>query len=192
MVKIRNRNDYKCVLGMQFLLLPENQHEVVLLAEMARDLGVEYLVIKPYSQHMFSKTKRYKSIEYSDYLHLEEKLSSFNTKDFNVIFRLNAMKKWDSGGRVYSNCFALPFWSHIDAGGGVWGCSAYLSDERFFYGNINKNSFKEIWEGEKRRKSLHWVENELDTCQCRVNCRMDEANSYLWELKNLPGHVNFV
>ena len=74
----------------------------------------------------------------------------------------------------------------------MWGCSAYLGDERFLYGNINESSFKEIWGGEKRKKSLEWVENKLDAGQCRVNCRMDEINRYLWDLKNPPEHVNFI
>ncbi len=55
-----------------------------------------------------------------------------------------------------------------------------------------RNTFKEIWEGEKRVLSIKWVERELDINQCRVNCRMDEINRYLWDLKNHPEHVNFI
>ena len=102
------------------------------------------------------------------------------------------MKKWDSNTKNYNQCFSLPFWSYMDSGGNLWGCSAYLGDERFLYGNIYENSFKEIWEGEKRIRSLEWVEKELDVKQCRVNCRMDEINRYLWELKYSPEHINFI
>ena len=102
------------------------------------------------------------------------------------------MKKWDERKRNYRHCLALPFWSYIDAGGTVWGCSIYLNDENFSYGNIYKNSFREIWEGDKRKNSVRWAEEELDTSRCRVNCRMDEVNRYLWELKHLPEHVNFI
>jgi len=105
---------------------------------------------------------------------------------------MNTMNKWDERGRKYENCLALPFWSYIDAGGNVWGCSAYLGDERFLYGNIYENSFQEIWEGEKRAESLEWAESQLDTDQCRVNCRMDEINRYLWEMRHPPAHVNFI
>jgi len=88
--------------------------------------------------------------------------------------------------------FSAPSCPNIDAGGNVWGCSAYLGDERFLYGNIYENSFQEIWEGEKRAESLEWAEKELDTDQCRVNCRMDEINRYLWEMRHPPAHVNFI
>ena len=190
--KINDKNGYKCVLGMQILLLPENSHEVLDLAKLARDIGMSYLVIKPYSQHTQSKTNLYKEIKYEDYMHLEDKLREFNNDHFSVIFRVNSMKKWDEGKRNYERCFALPFWSYIDSGGNVWGCSVYLGDQRFLYGNIYKNSFKEIWEGQERKKSLRWVEEDLDVSHCRVNCRMDEINRYLWELKDPPDHVNFI
>jgi len=191
-IKIRRENNYDCTIGMQLLLLPENQHEVVTLAKLARDIGLDYLVVKPYSQHPQSKTTKYNDIKYSDYEHLSEELKQLNTHDFQVIFRLQTMKKWDEGQKPYTRCLALPFWSYIDAGGGVWGCSVYLNDDRFLYGNINEQTFQKIWEGEQRKKSLRWVEEELDVSVCRVNCRMDDINRYLWDLKHPIPHVNFI
>lgn len=190
--KIKNDKDYKCVLGMQLILLPENQHEVPLLAKLAKEIGMDYLVIKPYSQHPQSKTTRYSTIKYSDLDYLSEELKEINSDDFSVVFRSNAINKWDRKLRSYQRCLALPFWSYIDGFGNVWGCSVYIGDERFCYGNIYKNSFKEIWEDRTRQKSLQWVEDNLDASQCRVNCRMDEINKYLWELKNPANHVNFI
>ena len=190
--KIRQKNGYKCTLGMQILLIPENKDEVVSLANLARDIGMDYLVVKPYSQHPMSKTSKYKDVKYGEYLDLADRLAGIMANDFNVIFRANTMSKWDKSEKKYDHCLALPFWSYIDSGGNVWGCSVYLGDERFLYGNIYENTFKEIWEGEKRMKSLKWVEEELDAGKCRINCRMDEINKYLWDMKNPPEHVNFI
>jgi len=191
-VRVKRDNNYKCTLGMQLLLLPENKEEVILLAEIAKGIGMNYFVVKPYSQHPLSKTQKYKEIKYSEYMDLSEKLSKMGSKDFTVIFRLNTMKKWDEHYKGYDRCFALPFWAYLDSGGNVWGCSVYLGNDKFNYGNIYESSFKGIWEGERRKESLQWVENELDAGQCRVNCRMDEINRYLCRLKNPPEHVNFI
>jgi hypothetical protein len=59
-------------------------------------------------------------------------------------------------------------------------------------GNIYKNTFKQIWESEKHKKLLRFANEKLDSGKCRVNCRMDEVNRYLWELKHPPAHVNFI
>lgn len=191
-VRLRKKKGYKCSLGMQILLLPENKREIVGLAKTARDIGLDYLVVKPYSQHPFSKTTRYKNIRYSKYFKLAEQAEACNTDKFNVIFRLHTMKKWDQSLRNYKHCYALPFWSHIDAGGNAWGCSAYLGKMDFSYGNIYQNTFKEIWESVRRKKLVESVEKNLCIENCRINCRMDEINRYLWELKNPAEHVNFI
>ncbi|MBI3793709.1 MAG: radical SAM protein [Nitrospinae bacterium] len=190
--KVRDEKGYRCTLGMQMILLPENHAEAVTLARVASDAGMDYLVIKPYSQMPNSITHQYENVKYTDYMYLGPELEKLNTPDFRVIFRSNAMQKWDEGSRNYKKCHALPFWSYIDAGGFVWGCAEFLLDERFKYGNINDNTFKEIWEGEARMKSLKWVHEELDLCECRLNCRMDAVNRYIWDLKNPIDHVNFI
>ena len=190
--KIKHGKGYRCTLGMQLLLLPENWREARPLAELARDIGMDYLVIKPYSQHPQSKTEKYKNIRYADYSHLADALAEYNDERFSLIFRINSMRKWDDGRPGYERCLALPFWAYLDSGGNIWGCSVYLGDEKFYYGNIYQNCFREIWEGEKRLSSLAWVQRELDACRCRVNCRMDEINRYLWELRNPGEHVNFI
>jgi len=190
--RVKEDTKSSCVLGMQAVLLPENSGEMTTLARIARDLGLDYLVVKPYSQHPQSETERYRDVTYEDPQRLADELASLNTGEFSVIFRLNALQKAAEGRHPYTRCLALPFWSYIDAGGNVWGCSVYLGDERFLYGNITTETFKQIWEGERRAASLKWVCNDLDASGCRVNCRMDEANRYLWDLRTPPRHVNFI
>jgi GTP 3',8-cyclase len=190
--QVKKDKGYSCTLGMQLLLLPDNYHEAVALAKLAREIGMNYLVIKPYSQHPQSKTKKYNAIKYNHYEYLRDELKEFEDDDFSVIFRINTMRKWDRADKLYCRCLALPFWSYIDAGGNVWGCLEYLGDKKFLYGNIYEQTFKEIWQGEKRSKSLNWVKEKMDTSKCRVNCHMDEINKYLWELKSPPEHVNFI
>ncbi len=191
-VAYRQENRLNCTLGAQALLLPENESEIELLAQTMKDIGMDYLVVKPYSHHPQSLTQKYKDITYSKYEYMAKHLEKYNAKHFSVIFRLNTMQNWDNSTKAYQRCLGLPFWSYIDAGSNVWGCSMYLNDERFLYGNIAEQSFQTIWEGEQRKHSLAFVEQNLDVSGCRINCRMDNVNAYLWELRHPNDHVNFI
>lgn len=193
-VRFKRENKIDCTIGAQTLLLPENAHEIELLATICRDeIGLDYLVVKPYSQHMFSDTHIYENINYEPSLALEEKLNSYSTNEFSIVFRSNTMRKHIASDR-YEKCYATPFvWGYIMADGSVYGCSAYLLDSKFEYGNIKQSSFKEIWQSEKRKAGFLYVKDELDIKNCRKNCRMDEVNRYLDNLiNNKINHVNFI
>lgn len=192
-VEVRSKLRAACSLGAQMLLLPENLESAVELAQRCKDAGLDYLVIKPYSQHLMSVTRQYEGIDYTPHLHLADQLEKLNGDGFHVVFRRHTMEKLADPDRHYAKCMATPhFWAYIMAHGDVYGCSAYLLDDRFLYGNILRETFEEIWTGERRQKNQAFVEQELDISECRKNCRMDEVNRYLWELKHPAPHVNFI
>lgn len=184
----------ECTLGAQTLLLPENVHEMHELARLCRDeIGLDYLVIKPYSQHLFSQTHQYDGFDYKSLMGMATELEAHCTDSFNLIFRGYAMRKYMANER-YTKCHSTPFvWAYVMADGSVYGCSAYLLDSRFDYGNLQQESFRNIWEGEKRRANFEYVRHEMDIKDCRKNCRMDEVNRYLHSLeeKTVP-HLNFI
>ncbi len=193
MSKIKKENGYKCTVGSQMLLLPENKDSTLSLARKMKDAGVDYLVIKPYTQSLYGTSRVYEGLTYENMMYLETELKKIETENFKIIFRANTMKKLEEESQPYKKCYSTPyFWSYIMADGSVYGCSAYLQNDKFNYGNINNQTFQEIWEGNKRKQGITFIENNLDISMCRKNCRMDEVNRYLWNLKNPTSHVNFI
>jgi wyosine [tRNA(Phe)-imidazoG37] synthetase (radical SAM superfamily) len=190
--RLRAKNGWDCALGLQILLLPEVAPEITDLARMCRDIGLDYIVVKPYSQSLKSSNRAYEKISYGEYGYLAQELAGLNTDSFKTFFRSGAMRKWDEKTRPYDRCLALPFWAYIDSAANVWGCFNHIGDDRFFYGSLYEKPFAEIWLGDERRAKLKWAENHLDVSSCRVGCRMDEINRYLWELKHPGKHVNFI
>jgi cyclic pyranopterin phosphate synthase len=193
--RYRLENGINCAIGLQTLLLPENVDTIPELCEHAIDLGADYIVIKPYSQHKYSDTVIYKDIDYSQYLDLGDKLKCYNSESFNVIFRINTIKNWMSqNDQRYCKCLATPStWAYWMANGDVYSCSAYLLDDRFKLGNINEASFDDVWVSDRRMDHLDFVLDELDISECRVNCRMDQVNRYLDNIYTKDvAHLNFI
>jgi cyclic pyranopterin phosphate synthase len=86
-VAAKRERGLSCTIGAQTLLLPENAHEMTALAKLCRDeIGLDYLVVKPYSQHLFSETHQYEGVDYAPYLALAEELEQFNSEGFNLVF----------------------------------------------------------------------------------------------------------
>lgn len=192
-VALKKEKGYMCTIGAQILLVSDNYHTVEQLVKTSKDVGLDYVVIKPYSQHLSSHTQKYKDIDYSKLLFLHDVVQQYNTKTFKVIFRIRTMSKLIEHVDRYIQCCSVPFfWAYITAAGDVYGCSAYLANDMFNYGNIHTNTFQEIWEGKKRKKGYEYMKDMLDIKDCRINCRMDEVNRYLWELKHPHEHVNFI
>jgi len=190
-VEYKKKHNIKCDLGLQSLLLPENVHEMEDLALLCKHIGLDYFVVKPYSQHNFSETHVYENIDYKNYD--VKNLESYSDENFNVIVRSETMQNLQEE-TSYKKCLSTPMlWAYMMATGDIYSCSAYLLDDRFNLGNINTQTFKEIWEGDKRKENFEYVTNELNISECRKNCRMNACNKYLDEIKNKKIlNVNFI
>jgi wyosine [tRNA(Phe)-imidazoG37] synthetase (radical SAM superfamily) len=182
----------KCntTIGVQLLLIPQNFDEVTTLASKLKEVGVDYFTVKPYSQHPSSNNKIGVDYSIEKVLELEDDLNKISNKNFKVMFRHEAIKK-RSEKRHYTKCWGCSFWAYIDSYLNLWSCSAHLGDNRFLLGNLEDNTFKEIWHGQKRKDFLEFI-NTMDVDGCREICRLDAINEYLENLKNPGSHVNFI
>ena len=191
LVAMRNTTGSKTTIGVQCVVLPENVYEMRELAALCSEAGVDYLVLKPYSQGTFSLTKQYEGTDYAAMRTYLEGVKDYNTKTFKVIYRSNAMQQEISGKHGFTKCNATPFfWCYTKGDGDVFTCSAHLMDDRFCIGNINTQSFQEIWEGECRRKQWELMKT-FDIKKCRLSCRMAQPNKYLQDFERVQ-HISFI
>ena len=180
-----------CTIGVQCVVLPENAYDMGALAKLCIEAGVDYLVLKPYSQATFMLSHTYENIDYTAMREYLQSVVALSTKTFKVIYRGNAINEEISKQHSYDKCRATPTaWVYTMADGRVFTCSAHLLDDRFCIGNLNDSTFAEIWEGEKRRENWEMMQS-FDIKQCRLNCRMNSSNKYLHQLTH-QAHVNFI
>ena len=192
-VEFKKTNGLACTIGVQILMLPENMAEVTLLGRICRDeIGADYLVVKPYSQHIFSHTTRYKDMRHSGLDELKAECAALSTPEFSCIIRSRAISRSDQH-KSYTRCLSTPFfWGYVMADHSVYSCSCYLGDPHFNIGNLKEDSFLEVWTSDARKKNWEMLKNEHDIGGCRLNCRMDAINQYLWTLLHPGPHANFI
>ena len=188
-VKVKREQKLRTTLGVQLLLLPDNAKEIVQMGRRLREIGVDYFTIKPFSQH--PQSQNILQVDYQAMMELEKEIKELQTENYKIYFRAHSMQKLECK-RGYKNCWALPFMVYIDAKGNLWPCIVFMGRDELKYGNLNEESFVEIWEGSHRKEIVdYFMHMDLEQ-NCRELCRLDEMNRYLNELKFPGGHVNFI
>jgi GTP 3',8-cyclase len=192
-VKIKRDRHLGVALGVQFLVLRDNIADVENAIRLFSRVGVDYLVLKPFSLHPQMLKKMdvlYTEEEINDLQALVDRYTGTSTMD--IVFRKGTMMRYVQDGKEYRHCLALPFWGYISSNGDFYTCSVYIGDEQFRTGNIYLNTVEEILFGEKRRASIGYAAEELLIEECRKNCRMARVNEFLELLGKKPEHVNFI
>jgi MoaA/NifB/PqqE/SkfB family radical SAM enzyme len=161
-----------CVIGMQMVLFKENEDEVAELARIARDIGVDWLAIKPFSLHPFQDGSLVHMGDINKVLGIPDITVRRDT--FNRVFK----------ERDYPICYGVNFISNVDCYGNVTICNTLTRKDEYTLGNVYLEPFSKIWE--RHPKSF-----DIKECKREV-CRMDKQNLYLWQLKNPPPHINFI
>jgi len=187
-VEYRNQNNLKTTIGTQCLIIPQALESIENLAERLKQIGVDYLILKPYSKHPQSVNEFI--INPEEYNQLEEKLKKFHSEDFKIIFRKATIERMDTE-RDYHECHGTSFMALIDAQGNIIPCNLFYNNQDFTYGNLNKQSFSEIWESSKRKQVLERLKRR-GISKCRNGCRLDLTNKFLKKLKNPHPHDNFI
>ncbi len=188
-VAVKRADNLKTTLGAQLLLLPENKSEVVQLAKTMREIGFDYFTVKPFSQHPQSKAQL--QVDYSEAEDIGAELKECETEDFKIYFRSRSIENLGME-KPYDKCCGVNFMAYMDASGRVFPCIVFMGKDEYIYGNINDNTFDEIWESERAGKIRNIFDESFIRKNCRKNCRLDEMNKYLCELRHPGYHVNFI
>lgn len=188
-VAVKRTQNLSVTLGAQMLLLEENKDEAVLLAKNLREIGIDYLAIKPFMQNPLAKHRR--QVDYSESSEIEREVRELETDSFTIHFRHNAIKNI-AQEKPYDVCYALPFMTRIDAKGDVFPCITFVGKPEFLYGNIYKSTFDEIWRSKRTKEVMNKFQGKFLHENCQKGCRLDEMNKYLHELKHPGAHVDFI
>jgi len=167
-----------CTIGLQMVLVPECFDQVIPLAQLGIELGVDYVQIKQFSDPGEGMTMHFDMNQYKTIRDLLEEAEKMSTPETEIIIKWKAMEdstnitmeqKWE-----FDRCIDLPFLFQISGNGKCYPCGYLFNHEDYCYGDLTKQSFKEIVTGERYWSVIEKISKmdlkDLCTGQCRHSC----------------------
>ena len=203
-VKIKKKKNLDVTIGLQMVFLPDFADQVIPLAKLGKEIGVDYTIFK----HCSDDEKGSLGVDYSKYqrcINVLKEAESYSDEKYLVAVKWS--KILSEGKRRYSRCYGPAFIMQFSGSGLVAPCGMLFNDKyaKYHIGNIAEKSFKEIWKSERYWDVLDLIASEKFDARtmCGTLCLQHKVNEFLWDLKHgnaklekpkgdPPMHVNFV
>ncbi|MFH0731395.1 MAG: radical SAM protein [Candidatus Omnitrophota bacterium] len=203
-VQIKKNLKLDVTIGLQMVFLPAFSDQVIPLAKLGRELGVDYTIFK----HCSDDEKGSLGVDYLKYEQCEgilKEAQKISSEGYEVAVKWS--KILSSGKRRYTRCYGPAFIMQFSGSGLVAPCGMLFNKRysKYHIGNITEKSFKEIWKSERYREVLRLIgSDEFDArCMCGTLCLQHKVNEFLWDLKHQdvcmdaplgrpPKHINFI
>lgn len=191
MVDAKRTRGYPCTIGLQMVVTKDNADDIVPLARLGRELGVDYLVIKScsdtYDGTLDAPREEYKALH--DTFREAERCAGNG-----YVVSIKWSKINNSGWKDYDVCYGTQFLMAISGNGNVFPCGHWFDvrTKEFLMGNVIQQSFSEIISSERYWEVQNRVQSVNVNRDCESNCRQHYINRFLSSIKNVPDHVNFI
>lgn len=204
MVRIKREKSLAVTIGLQMVLMPEYEDQILPLARLGQELRPDYLVIK----HCSDNEDGFLGVNYAAYQPLHDKLreaEALSDEDYQVTVKWSKIK--DEGKRGYQRCYGPPFLIQISGSGLVAPCGMLFNEQykKFHMGNIVTHRFKEIFQSDRYWEVMSYLASTDFNAQamCGTLCLQHKVNEYLDAYKKgrieigtpagaVPRHLNFI
>ncbi len=204
MVEVKKRDNLDVTIGMQMVLMPEYQDQILPLARLGKEIRPDYLVIK----HCSDNEDGDLGVDYGAYAALYETLreaEALSDESYRVAIKWS---KIDAGAkRDYQRCYGAPFMLQISGSGLVAPCGMLFNEryKKFHIGNIVDTRFRDIWASDGYWEVMNLLASDAFNAQtmCGALCLQHGVNTSLDRFVkgrsdiqpgsiNPPQHLNFI
>ena len=173
---LKKRKNNSPTIGVQYATHQRNLHDLKNCVKICKDIGVDYLSIKP----VFDRGSVNEKIERNTLTKLEIKdevisLKRYENDCFKIFFREHQFESESVGYNVlpYDRCYAGYFGINIYENGDITGCGPHHIN----VGNLD-TKFSDL------EKNIIKLSKSLDLKNCPAGCRFHPMNRLLHKIKN--------
>jgi len=205
MVAIKKRDNLPVTIGLQMVLMPEFEDQILPLAQLGKELRPDYLVIK----HCSDDEDGSLGVDYDGYQRMYDLLRQAEAmSDEEYVVRVKWSKIEAQGRRTYQRCLGAPFQIQISGSGLVAPCGMLFNEryKKFHIGNICDTRFYDIWNSDRYWEVMNYIASTEFNAQrmCGSLCLQHKVNEFLdgytkgqFELPDLTGakppmHLDFL
>lgn len=192
-VQAKKKHGYTCSIGLQMVLIPQALPQVLPEAKWAVANGVDYFVIKQFSDPGCKEMSQF-SLSWYDNPTVEltlKKAESYSTNTTKIIAKHGMIHS--KGVRPYDHCVDCPLIFQISGNSRCYPCGFLFGNEEFCYGDLKKQSLKEILDSERYWNVIKHMKEVFNVHKdCKGCCRHDFTNAFIWDYMHAPDHINFI
>ena len=146
-------------LGIQMVLMPQDADQILPFAQLGRDLGVDYAVIKHCSDDESGRL----GVDYGRYpeLHgLLQRAESMSTDTYQCVVKWNKLR--DAETFPYQRVYGPPFLLQISGSGLVAPAGQFFNDRyaKFHIGNICEERWWDIWQSDRYWEVMDYLASD--------------------------------
>jgi MoaA/NifB/PqqE/SkfB family radical SAM enzyme len=204
MVRLKKEMGLSVTIGLQMVLMPQYEDQILPLARLGQELRPDYLVIK----HCSDNEDGFLGVDYDGYQKLYSKLreaEALSDEGYQVVVKWSKIEA--KGTRSYQRCYGPPFLIQLSGSGLVAPCGMLFNEKykKFHVGNITRERFKDIVRGDRYWEVMNYLASPDFNAQkmCGSLCLQHKVNEHLdGYMKGergleappgpLPAHLNFV
>ncbi len=178
------RTSTELIIGVAFLVHPENYYEIPDLATFLSAMGVNYLQVRP----VYMKGLKFNEKMLAD-LEVILNEAENNVKDTNMAFITfrNRFSEFNGNDFRPTSCKAHSLLSIIGADSTLYLCCQLRGNSKFALGDLKEKSFMDIWKSKERQDVIEMI----DIKRCPP-CRYKKYNEIMQYLSSERGHNNFL
>ena len=205
MMEIKRKNGLDVTIGMQMVVMPEFEDQIIPIAKLGAELRPDYLVLKHCSDDEVGSL----GVDYQKYEPFYDKLrqaESYSDDEYKVVVKWSKIEA--KGTRSYQRCYGAPFLVQMSGTGLLAPCSMLHNEryKKFHLGNICDTRFRDIVVSDEYWEVMNHLASPKFNAQasCPTLCLQHKFNEALDDhVKGVrpidatrgsaqPMHINFI